>query len=145
MSLTIGAQRLYLGQSVYARVIKEFLIPTDSILVFTSARSICSSSFRLATMCLKGSCRGRSAHLSVLWVGGGGQYRGMPISDSVVSLQWIVCWSTLAMGTLQDCWLPGASWLEEEETIGTQRTRTRTLRNTKTQNQSIVLRFCLLR
>lgn len=42
------------------------------------------------------------------------------------------------MGTLQDCWLPGASWLEEEEIIGTQRMRTQTPKNTKMQNQSIV-------
>lgn len=45
------------------------------------------------------------------------------------------------MGMLQDCWRPGASWLEEEEIIGTQRTRTQTLKNTKMQNQSIVSNF----
>lgn len=45
------------------------------------------------------------------------------------------------MGMLQDCWRPGASWLEEEEIIGTQRTRTQTLKNTKMQNQSIVSSF----
>lgn len=45
------------------------------------------------------------------------------------------------MGMLQDCWRPGASWLEEEEIIGTQRTRIQTLKNTKMQNQSIVSCF----